>query len=92
LSRWDKINYDLLFVLFFLSLFSIPYAPTVLQLGSFHHLSKVEPWDLIAYINVCFVDLPVVTIVTGFFNIVDLLVATIVMGFFNVVFLMSCNI
>ncbi|QHO30164.1 uncharacterized protein DS421_8g230990 [Arachis hypogaea] len=26
----------------------IPSAPTVLQLGSFHHLSKVEPWDLTA--------------------------------------------
>ncbi|KAF8728053.1 hypothetical protein HU200_018629 [Digitaria exilis] len=26
----------------------IPSAPTVLQLGSFHHLSRVEPWDLIA--------------------------------------------
>ncbi len=24
----------------------IPFAPTVLQLGSFHRLSKVEPWDL----------------------------------------------
>ncbi|RZC16880.1 hypothetical protein D0Y65_009953 [Glycine soja] len=23
-------------------------TPTVLQLGSFHHLSKVEPWDLTA--------------------------------------------
>ncbi|VVA28225.1 PREDICTED: conserved [Prunus dulcis] len=26
----------------------IPSAPTVLQLGSFHRLSKVEPWDLTA--------------------------------------------
>ncbi|TYJ12143.1 hypothetical protein E1A91_A11G328700v1, partial [Gossypium mustelinum] len=26
----------------------IPSAPTVLQLGSFHRLSKVEPWDLMA--------------------------------------------
>ncbi|GFP90846.1 hypothetical protein PHJA_001228500, partial [Phtheirospermum japonicum] len=25
-----------------------PSAPTVLQLGSFHHLSRVEPWDLTA--------------------------------------------
>ncbi|PIA45738.1 hypothetical protein AQUCO_01600172v1 [Aquilegia coerulea] len=26
----------------------IPSAPTVLQLGSFHRLSRVEPWDLTA--------------------------------------------
>ncbi len=26
----------------------IPSAPTVLQLGSFHRLSRVEPWDLAA--------------------------------------------
>ncbi|PIA29000.1 hypothetical protein AQUCO_06400051v1 [Aquilegia coerulea] len=26
----------------------IPSAPTVLQLGSFHHMSRVEPWDLTA--------------------------------------------
>ena len=26
----------------------IPFAPTVLQLGSFHRLSRVEPWDLTA--------------------------------------------
>ncbi|KAL8465117.1 hypothetical protein ACS0TY_034570 [Phlomoides rotata] len=26
----------------------IPSAPTILQLGSFHRLSKVEPWDLTA--------------------------------------------
>jgi len=25
---------------------TIPSAPTVLQLGSFHRLSRVEPWDL----------------------------------------------
>ncbi|TYK08511.1 hypothetical protein E5676_scaffold323G00400 [Cucumis melo var. makuwa] len=27
----------------------IPSAPTVLQLGSFHRLSRVEPWDLTAF-------------------------------------------
>jgi hypothetical protein len=26
----------------------IPSAPTVLKLGSFHRLSRVEPWDLTA--------------------------------------------
>ncbi|KAF1877824.1 hypothetical protein Lal_00038133, partial [Lupinus albus] len=26
----------------------IPFAPTLLQLGSFHHLSRDEPWDLTA--------------------------------------------
>ncbi|XLT79712.1 hypothetical protein HN873_001465, partial [Arachis hypogaea] len=26
----------------------IPSAPTILQLGSFHRLSRVEPWDLTA--------------------------------------------
>ncbi|KAL4383235.1 hypothetical protein GQ457_15G018970 [Hibiscus cannabinus] len=29
----------------------IPSAPTVLQLGGFHRLSKVEPWDLMADLN-----------------------------------------
>jgi multisubunit Na+/H+ antiporter MnhC subunit len=27
---------------------NINFAPTVLQLGSFHRLSRVEPWDLTA--------------------------------------------
>ncbi|KAK8276602.1 hypothetical protein V6Z11_D10G211200, partial [Gossypium hirsutum] len=31
---------------YFTTPLKIPFAPTVLQLGSFHHLSRVEPWDL----------------------------------------------
>ncbi|KAF1859031.1 hypothetical protein Lal_00000855 [Lupinus albus] len=29
-----------------------PSAPTLLQLGSFHRLSRVEPWDLMANLKI----------------------------------------
>ena len=37
----------------FTTLPEIPSGPTVLQLGSFHRLSRVEPWDLMVDLKSC---------------------------------------